>query len=441
MKRPLYLTVFLFLLSACSTYHMQVQKSVEEMRGGNFEAASSFIKERAFLESGDQVAYLLDYALLEHYAGNFEESNHAFHLAEELTEIKDYISLSDEASSMVFSESMVAYKGDDYEKILINIFKAINYVALNEDEAALVEIRKLNDKLNAYRNQAGREYSDNPLAHYLAAILWEKQKSWDDSCIEYEKFYELSPNFPGIGDDLIFCSFVSQRWEKHRKWKKLFRVDNYSAKQAKERKKQKDILYISYQGMGPVKVPNPAWPRLPMLVPRDSIHTYESAYALGKSNLASRTILNIDKLAIDAFEEQFGKLLAKRIAARVAKDQIRQKIKEDDQGAAFLAMIIMDVTDQADLRQWTMLPKLIQLSKVPLNHSENKLVNIQTRREVIELHSSTKKIKAFTNPSSVNLQPTNQKLQIVLSKDQYLVFPKLLRSSEMTLEPASLDEK
>ena len=127
MGNSLYLLVLLLNLSACSTYQMRVQKSVEEMRGGNFEAASFLIKEPAFQEGLDQVAYLLDYALLQHYAGNFEESNRAFHLVEDLTAVKDYISLSDEANSLIFSESMVAYKGDDYEKILINIFKSFRY--------------------------------------------------------------------------------------------------------------------------------------------------------------------------------------------------------------------------------------------------------------------------------------------------------------------------
>lgn len=424
MGKSLYLLVLLLNLSACSTYQMRVQKSVEEMRGGNFEAASFLIKEPAFQEGLDQVAYLLDYALLQHYAGDFEESNRAFHLVEDLTDVKDYISLSDEANSLIFSESMVAYKGDDYEKILINIFKAINFMALDNDEAALVEIRRLNDKLNAYRSQAGRDYSANPLAHYLAAVLWEKQKAWDDACIEYEKFYDLKPNFPGIEEDLVFCSFVSQRWEKHRKWKKQFGINKYTHKMAKQRKEQNELLIISYQGMGPVKVPNPAWPRLPSLVPRNSLRSYTYSREITKKSLQGSTILDIDKLAIDAFNEQFGKLLAKRIAARVAKDQIRQKIKKDDQGAAFLAMVIMDVTDQADLRQWSMLPKLIELRRK--NLKDKALEQDEKNQD-----------ESLSLDFAISKKLENKKLQVVLSKDSHLIYPKPAKEIEAKINQES----
>ena len=109
--------------------------------------------------------------------------------------------------------------------------------------------------------------------------------------------------------------------------------------------------------------------------------------------------------------------MAKRIAARVAKDQIRQKIKKDDQGAAFLAMVIMDVTDQADLRQWSMLPKLIELRRKKL---KDKALEQDEKNQDESLSLD------FTIPK----KNENKKLQVVLSKDSHLIYPKPAKEIE-----------
>lgn len=411
MLRSLAILVLAVLQSACSSYALKVRKSLQLMDQGQFVEAAKELKEPAMQPGRDQVAYLLDYALMQQYAGDFSESSRAFQMADRLTEVKDYISLSDEAASLVFSESMVAYKGDDYEKMLINAFNAVNYAAMGELESALVEIRRLNDKLNAYRNQAGRDYNENPMVPYLSAILWETQRQWDSACIDYERTYKVLPELDALRDDLLFCSYMSKRWEKHEEWKKKFRARRYGPTEVAQRRKSKELVVLQFVGKGPYKQPHPSWHRIAQLVPSPR-YSFGLPLQVGsaKEKLRAESLVNIQDLAIDSFDKQYGKLIAKRIAARIVKDQIVQRMEKDDKGAAAVAQLIMDLSDQADLRQWSALPAEIKILRWRFTASEEE-VSLSVRDP------------NFQELKSYSLQRPQKRLQFVLLKDHYLISP------------------
>lgn len=339
---------------------------------GEYQKAADLIEAPAFTPGQDQLAYLLEYALIKQLEGDFVRSNEAFQLADRISEVKDYVSISDQAASIVFSESMVAYQGDDYEKMLINIFSALNYASLNNYESALVEIRRLNEKLEAYRDKTGRAYIENPMAYYLGAIMWEKQKKYDDACIDYTKAYDLLPNLSYLKEDLLYCSYKARRWEDLNRWKKEFQVDNYGKAQASIRDKKSEILVVVHQGWGPVKRPNPAWPRVPILVPRSN-RIRGIQIRIEKDSYRSQVAANIQHLSMDSLQKQYAGLMAKRIAARIAKEQIARRLDREDEGLGLLARVIMDVSDQADLRQWASLPETLQIIRIPVDKGQHQL--------------------------------------------------------------------
>lgn len=360
----------------CSTYSIKVREPIRLLEQGQYQDAQNQLEVLAQEPGGDQLAYTLEYALAGQLAGNYKESNLAFHKADNLSEVKDYISLSDEAASLVFSESMVAYKGDDFEKMMINVFSAMNYAALENYESALVEIRRLNEKLNNYRQKAGRDYSDNPFAYYLSAVMWEKQKQFDDACIDYKKVSKDFPNLSFLVDDLLYCSYKSGNWTALRDYKKKFGIKSYGRSDVKKKEAKGEVLVIIHQGPGPVKVPNLAWHRVPSFRSRlTNTNSVRVGYSIDQKHESQESVelVSLEKLAIDSLKKQYAKLIAKRIAGKIAKDQIRQQIKKEDEGAALIAQIIMDVTDQADLRQWSSLPKALQVVRLSLPEGSHKL--------------------------------------------------------------------
>ena len=108
--------------------------------------------------SESDVLSLLERGLLLHYAGHYRLSNDAFERAEVLTEDLYTKSISREAAALLTSDLALEYVPKPFEQVLINYFRALNYMFLGEKEDALVECRKAGDKLALYSEEDKRPY-------------------------------------------------------------------------------------------------------------------------------------------------------------------------------------------------------------------------------------------------------------------------------------------
>ncbi|HMN69634.1 MAG TPA: hypothetical protein PKC28_13920, partial [Bdellovibrionales bacterium] len=174
-------------LFACASYQTKLSDFRSALKSNQPAAAAEKIKEKAFKEGDDQVVYLFEYGTAEQIAGRYQESNQALLKAEDLTEIKDYHSVSRLGGSLLLNEGMVQYKGEDFEKVLLNGMLAVNFLMLNKLEEAQVECRKLNDKLYKYKFEGKKNYQQNPFAFYLSAMIWEANRDWDSAYIDFKK--------------------------------------------------------------------------------------------------------------------------------------------------------------------------------------------------------------------------------------------------------------
>lgn len=371
------LLLFLFLnLAACSTYQFRAQQARQELRSGNYLAAAEAIKEKALKEGDDQLVYLFDYALAMQYAGQYEKSNQAFQMADQISEVKDYHSITRITGSMLLNESLVQYKGEDFEKVLINAFGAINFLMLGNLESALVEARRLNEKLRLYKEEAKKDYEQNVFAIYLAAIAWEADQKFDDAYIDYEKAYKLNPGYKPLEKDLIRAAALAQRPEMVKKWRRQF-PETAKALDEEWRDRSKGELVVIYQqGWGPRKRPHPAWPRIPKLYPQSSF-TRRAQVKIEKLDLApnetksvekisTQEIYNVTDVAVQTLDKAYAGLIAKRIASRVIKHRVASEIGKKNKGLGNLAYLVMSVADQADLRQWSTLPNGFQVARIYL---------------------------------------------------------------------------
>lgn len=252
------------LMLSCVSYHSRINQSIQLLRKGKSFEAASLIKELAEKPGKDQLVYLLDYATLLQAAKQYEKSVEAFLKAEQIAEIKDYYSLSRISSSILLNEAQVQYKGEDYEKLLIHVMLAINFLILKKEEAALVETRKINEKLYQYKHEAKKNYEQNVFAYYLAGLIWESDKKWEDAYLDYKMAYQLDPNISYLKEDLVRVSALAEHWPEHKKWKKKFNIQF--------KKEWKDPLFgelilIFQQGRGPKKRPHPDFVRVPKLFP------------------------------------------------------------------------------------------------------------------------------------------------------------------------------
>lgn len=353
--------VLCLAVSGCASYQSKLGDFRSSLRGGEPDKAASRIEEKAKTESDDQVVYLLEYATAKQMAGDYEASNKAYLKAEELTDIKDYHSVSRITGSMLLNQGMVQYKGDDFEKVLINAMLAINFLMQGQRDGALVECRKLNDKLYKFRFEGKKNYDQNPFAFYLSALIWEADKNWDNAYIDFERAYKLNPNLGYLKEDLIRAAQNAQRTEAAEKWRKKFpKAEPY------DMKKQGEVVLIYQQGWGPHKRPNPSFPRVPKLYPTPSNTVRAKLEVDGGPSEISQTVVSITEVAIKTLDDQYAELVAGRVAGIATKAVVADQIRQKNQLLGDLAWIGMNIADQADLRQWLSLPDTFQIAKIRL---------------------------------------------------------------------------
>ena len=356
-----------FLLTGCATYQSKVDQARDHLARQQPKSAIEHLRPLAEEPGKDQLIYIYDYATALQAAGDFKESNRWFEKAYRLSEEKDYTSLSRQAGSLLLSEEMVQYRGEDFERLFVHVMLALNYLMQNDLEAANVETRRLVERLNYYRLEQKKPYEQNPFALYLNGHIWEANRNWDSAYIDFEKAYQINPSLTAVQEDLVRTAYKSRRMEQFQKWSKKF---NIPKKKEWESRSHGELVVFYLQGFGPRKAPRPDSPRFPMLVPAQN-RTKVAEIEILKDNITfekNKTELayNVQDVAIKTLNDQYGLLVAKRIAGVVAKDVAAKRIAKENEALGLAAFIAMHVSDRADLRHWSTLPETIQVARYSL---------------------------------------------------------------------------
>lgn len=360
--------------AGCASYQNKISEPRKLIKQGQTTEALVKLKELSDKPSDDQLVYLLEYGTALQIAGQYKESNEAFLKADRLTDLNDFHSVTNIVGATLGSETMIQYKGESYEKFLINAMLAINFLMLNQRDDALVEARRINDKLSKMKMDGREPYELSPFSKYLSALIWESDKKYDDAYIAFEESYKLDPTNPLIGEDLIRSAKNARRDESYKKWKSQF-------PQIKEDpswydKSQGEVILIFQQGWGPEKKPMPGQYRYPTLVPVWSETQYAELIVEMSSDPephATSRIYDIEGIAVKTLREDYGSLIARRVGGVVAKAVVADQFRQKDKVLGELAWIAMNLADQADLRQWSMLPQTIQLARAKVKPGEYKV--------------------------------------------------------------------
>src|SRR6266404_7178891 len=117
-------------------------------------------------ESKDGILLKLEEGAAWRCAGKYEQSNQAFDLAEERINFYDdqaKVKVSNTAKSTILGPSSLTYEGHACDKILMNTYKALNYIQLGQYDKARVELNRALERqreaveLNAARLEKARE--------------------------------------------------------------------------------------------------------------------------------------------------------------------------------------------------------------------------------------------------------------------------------------------
>lgn len=181
-------------------------------------AAIALVEKPKAYKEKEKLLYYLDAGMLHHYNGNWQKSNELLSLAEDAIVELYTKSVSKAAASMLLNDNALDYSGEDYEDVYINVFKALNFLNLGDDEAAFVEIRRVDDKLTyleqkhakmAKELSSGKDskteivtgankFHSSALARYLSLLLYASEGKKDDARIDYDNIQFAFQSQPEI---------------------------------------------------------------------------------------------------------------------------------------------------------------------------------------------------------------------------------------------------
>lgn len=389
----------LLILSSCAPVVQHYTLVDKYLSQGRYADADSVVeKYRDKYGARNAVLYYLDRAMTLHLSGRYAESNTYLEKAEARMEELYTKSITTETGAMLTNDNLLPYEGEDFEKVMVNVIGAINYVYLHEWDEALVEARKIDHKLNVLNDRYEKKniYKEDAFARYLTGILYEARGELNDAFIAYRKAYEtyvgyqkdygtpLPPTLPG---DLIRITDAMHLEEEHHLYTEMFPNTEWISEE--ELSRRGEVIFFSYDGRAPVKVdffidaPVPdgagGFYYLRVALPKFVLRPGDLGYVDIKLTdsqgiVASRGMFlveDIAAIAVKNLEDRTGRISAKAIARATAKflvaRELRKKVK-DDPLARFLAEVGTDIysmaSEKSDKRSWQTLPAQIRMTRL-----------------------------------------------------------------------------
>ena len=178
------------VLAGCAQHARVLCEPLGLASGGEYARAVAAIDETKIADSGnDRLLYHAQRGHLLHLAGEYEASNSEFEAAVVAAEELEPWSITGTVTDYTFNETVKAYAGEDFERAYLHYYMALNYLALDDLEGALVECRRLDEvfrELDArYEEETGR-YQDDGFIRYLAGLLYEAMGRPDDARVDFK---------------------------------------------------------------------------------------------------------------------------------------------------------------------------------------------------------------------------------------------------------------
>ncbi len=393
------------LLAACGGPSGGMRKAVNGMIAARaYDAAEIRIVKEKELSYGrkNQVLYYLDLGAVQHDAGRFKESDLSLDKAERRMEELYTKSVTKAAGTLLINDRTTEYAGERFERAMVNVYRALNYVYLGDRESALVEVRKLSRLLQEYADVYGGNktaYKDDAFAQYLASLLYDDDDKRDDARIALTKARKayssyasaygtpeptLEPVGPKGGGELVFIHYNGVAPRKVSKsfsvaWADAAITLDASKDDEAESAQAKNAVRAGLLGKT-ITVAYPDYVQDPFQIAGSRV---ESA------GVSAATELNQDLSAIamkDLNEHQavirtraIARATVKFIVAKAATDAATKKFGKNSWQALLTqagGAVASAATEVADTRAWATLPAQFRVARLRLPAGTHSVVVI-----------------------------------------------------------------
>ena len=430
-RRALFVVLVLFL-SGCATFYQVNLDFNQKFEYGELEAANKILdKNKKKAKKKERFLYYTNKGVVESMIGNYEISNDWFEKAYIFGE--DYTKKAGNvAASFLINPNVLVYPGEDHEHLMLLYYKAMNYLKLDDRQSALVECRRLNNRLNTlsdkYRSE--NKYKEDAFIHNLMGIIYEADGDFNNAFIAYRNAYTIysevySTMFSVLAPeqlkkDLIRSAYLNGFNTEMEFYQREFAMQDYLPTTH-----ESELVFFWHNGLGPVK---DEWSFTfttggfsaglytftdefgqPYVVQSTAVQAdqlsslsfvrltfpkynerpprfHEAELAVNGSSYAMELVENVNVIAQKTLEERMVSEVTKGILRFALKKVIENQARQQDESLGTLVSLFNAATEKADTRNWQTIPHSIYYSRVPLkkgiNHVElNTSGNLESKTE------------------------------------------------------------
>lgn len=432
--KVLLLSAAVTTLSSCAGRSvLRQQKLAESVAKGDFLSAIEAIRDNENLYGrNNQFLYHMDIGVLFHYAGMYDSSNTYLMKAADVYDELFVRSVTNEAASILVNDNMRPYRSKPYELVHLHAFAALNFLAQGRSEDALVEVRRMQIHFNEWdrKDRRGTKYTNDGMFHLLASMIYQEEREIDNAMISLFKAvraYQEGPvPLPEVVRDYAYHMLVSSGRASDTALLKISAPKKGSPWDFESQ--GSEIVVVSYAGRGP-SLRETVWagtyikdgllvlrhtdadgktslismnaPGLPAseyqkaaegketrsgttfhikvaLPALDTKPTRTNHFTVGVNDESktarSVEVNNIDLLAKDHLEENWGTTLGRtviRVVLRtISSQRAKERMRTDNPLLNLVLNLGTDVAtsqmERADVRSCFLLPGAIHITRIPV---------------------------------------------------------------------------
>ena len=373
LRRTLVSSLLLVGLSGCVSFNYANDPIEQLLLSGQTGQALAALESRS-QSARDETLYYLDKGMLLRLEHEFQASNEAFEQAKRINEQLEAVSVREQVGAMSVNDTLRSYLSPPFERAMLQIYKALNYLEMGDSDNARVEIMQLT-LLNKNFDADERL----PLSHYFAGLVFDSRGEFSDALIEYrrafQRYEKLGLKIPAhLQADLLRLTEAEGLPDEHREFLQRFKGRSW-ARQS-DYLAQGELVFFLNHGLIPHKqqqsitVQDPGNGQIhristPFYEQRRAAVRYgeiDSAGQVQRTELAER--LDVD--AEQALEAQMPTIIARAIARVSVKNRLVDNARDANPLLGAIVNIAGVVSEQADTRGWYTLPQAISIGRLNL---------------------------------------------------------------------------
>lgn len=386
------------ILTGCASYSGSFGVIESNLAARQYDIALQGIEKQSSSKT-EQVLYLLNKGMVLRMKRDFAASNQALEAAKVEMGRLYAASVSENALSLMINDATVSYAGDDYEQVLVHLYMALNYLELNQPDAARVEALQVDLKLREIAEKVPEnKFTEDAFSRYLTGLVYEDLGEWSDALISYRQAYEAYKKYQRdyslpmpqmLKYDLMRLARRQGLADELSQYKKEFGIERDPVA-VPSGANLGELIFVLNNGLAPIKRErsiNSLDPgsgtlvriALPYYRSRSNNVTSVRITASGKQ-ATSELMEDIDAIARSSLDSHMPAIIARSVAREVVKVAAGKKAQQvalngnnrnsEASMLGLLGAIAVNVaayaTERADTRSWLTLPANIHLARFAL---------------------------------------------------------------------------